>query len=178
MAERINISIPEDLSARLSCFKDRLNVSKICQEAISHAVRIEEIKEEGALDMQKLIARLKEEKQQYGKKFIEEGYQYGLQDAYKTSLDDFLWIHNIWDGLGDTYSEIFEDYASDKSKEYIAKLEEDIMEDDEKKDQFGWGLTVMLDVKHFFAEGWFKGLFSVWEQIQPSLMKEEGPCDL
>ncbi|MEH1779701.1 MAG: hypothetical protein V7L26_11410 [Nostoc sp.] len=44
MAQRITITLPDNLHERLQMFKESLNVSGVCQQAIDLAIQIEEIK--------------------------------------------------------------------------------------------------------------------------------------
>jgi post-segregation antitoxin (ccd killing protein) len=44
MAERITITIPDTLRARLQAVRKNLNISAVCQEAIEGVVNIEELK--------------------------------------------------------------------------------------------------------------------------------------
>jgi len=174
MAERINISIPEDLYARLSNFKDRLNVSKMCQEAISHAVRIEEIKEKGETNTISLIARLKEESMQYGKEYVEKGFECGVRDAYKLSLDNFCEIQYFHEGeyLGQlneglpSYKDMFE-FASNETKETLEDLSVESHE--------MWGLETMLKPDRFFINGWLNGVRHIWEKVRSEILEFEVP---
>lgn len=174
MSERINISIPGDLHERLSHFKDRLNMSKICQEAISHAVRIEEIKEKGEENMESLVARLKEESMQYGREYIEKGFELGAKDAYGLSLDNFCEIQYFHEGEyvgqlgGDlpTYKDMF-DFASEETKNVLDELS---FESHEK-----WGLETMLKPNRFFIHGWLNGVRHIWEKVRSEILELQVP---
>ncbi|HOP48339.1 MAG TPA: hypothetical protein PK874_11825 [Desulfobacteraceae bacterium] len=177
MAERINISIPEELHKRLSHFKDRLNMSKICQEAIAHAVRLEEIKAEAIPDIECLIDRLKEEKMQYGKEYIEEGFECGIKDAYKLSLDAFLEILFFREGAllsqfeEENYFEMFY-LASDETKDHLKKLTEKMDVSGDERDirmEQTFGLATQLEPEDFFCSGWLEGVNHIWEQVKPKL---------
>jgi len=179
MAERLNISIPEDLNARLSLFKDRLNVSKLCQEAISQAVRIEEFKEKGRSnsDMESLVARLKEESLRYSKKFEEKGFECGVKDAYRLSLDNFCEIQYFReaDYLGELQNILSEDaryqdmfaYASEETKKILEKI--DSYDDNE------WGLHAMFKQQpdDFFITGWLNGVTYIWDKVRDKVFERE-----
>ena len=61
MAKRLNISIPDDIHEKLQGFKNTINVSKICQEALAKEIREKRILLENP-DTQTIIERLKNEK--------------------------------------------------------------------------------------------------------------------
>ena len=177
MSERINISIPGELHERLSNFKDQLNMSKICQVAINHAVRIEEMKAETTPDIDSLVARLKEEKMQYGKGFIEKGFECGIKDAYGMSLDTFLEIQYFREGdyvglleQGDActcnYDDMFS-FASKKTEKTLEDLENDSYAGDK------WGLETMLQPTKFFVSGWLKGVGHIWDKVKPEVLVRE-----
>ncbi len=175
MSERINISIPGELNERMSHFKDRLNMSRICQEAIAHVVRLEEIKAKAIPDIDSLAARLKEEKMQYGKDFIEKGFECGIKDAYGMSLDTFLEIQFFREGdyLGKlaqnqmcTYEDMFS-FASKKTEKSLEDLENDNYAGDK------WGLETMLQPTKFFVSGWLKGVGHIWDKVKPEVLARE-----
>lgn len=174
MSERLSISIPGELHERLSHFKDRLKISKICQEAINHAVRIEEIKKEGEPNMEKLLARLKGESLQYGRSFIEKGFECGVRDAYGLSLDTFCEIQYFREGeyVGqlDNHLPVYQDMFSFASKETEKALEK--LEDND----FGnekWGLSTMLRPNKFFISGWLNGVSHIWDTVKPEVLDRE-----
>jgi post-segregation antitoxin (ccd killing protein) len=48
---RLNITVPQDLYDRLEKWRDRLNLSRICQDALARELaRLEEIPDEVAAD--------------------------------------------------------------------------------------------------------------------------------
>jgi len=176
MAERINISIPKDLHERLSHFKDRLNISKMCQEAIGHAVHLEEIKENAEPNIESLAARLKEESLQYGRGFIEKGFERGVRDAYSLSLDNFCEIQYFHEGeyvgqLGSgfqTYKDMFE-FASEETKKTLEELQEDAYS------HKMWGLGTMIKPHSFFIDGWLNGVRHIWDKVRGELLEFQVP---
>ena len=173
MSYRVNISIPDSLHERLSRFKDQLNISKICQEAINHVVRIEEIKNEKASDMDSLVERLKEEELQYAKKFIEEGLEFGIKDAYGLSLEDLL---NISRFRSDVYPYEIEGSAPFlPSEETIEALEEFVQREhfsDKKYIQMDQtpGVGYRIVPAKYFIRGWVEGVLNVWDQAKEYLV--------
>ena len=174
MSERINISIPGELHERLSHFKDKLNMSRICQKAINHAVRIEEIKTEKASDMDSLVERLKEEELRHAQKYIDEGFKWGAKDAYGLSLNSFLEIET-WGS--DNYD--WHDHSGPfiPSKETVKALKEfdersGSMSSDERgqlADEYP-GLGYALEPKNYFVRGWMDGVIYIWNQVKHKLI--------
>jgi hypothetical protein len=179
--ERIGISIPQELHERLSRFKDGLNISKICQEGINHAVRIEEIKAD-APDIDSLVERLKGEELKYGKKYIEEGFEWGIKDAFShLSLDDFLLVESRRedDGCHKWHEDDAPFFPSeetikafDEFDERTSVLGNDGIGSDERClliDQtpgIGW----MLEPKHYFFRGWLNGIYHIWDKVKDKLI--------
>lgn len=62
---RISVSIPDELTARLEPFKDRINVSQAAREALERRIdafeRASQVQEED-LDLEALVARLRQER--------------------------------------------------------------------------------------------------------------------
>ena len=62
---RVSISLPDELITRLEPIKERINISRVCREAIENRISIFEgagVRQEDDLDLQSLIARLREER--------------------------------------------------------------------------------------------------------------------
>lgn len=141
LAERITITIPNDLHERLQAVKDALNVSRVCQEGLEAAIRIEELKREKSPNMDTLIERLRIEKEQDVAEWKEQGIVKGKDDALNLSYNEFK---NL------------------ETKQSIADnwtywIEEDYFEDMEAVD------------KDAFFQGWLEGVLSVWDEVKESL---------
>lgn len=83
MAQRITIAVPEDLFERLQPFKDGLNISSICQEALESVISLEEAKVSAMSKRDKAIATLK----QQAKNLRDEWFQAGKKSALEWSSD-------------------------------------------------------------------------------------------
>jgi hypothetical protein len=82
VAQRILITIPDNLHERLQTVKENLNVSRICAKAIEQAVQVEEIKTRTDIPVQeKAILRLRLEKQEGAAHWKQQGFNKGVQDA-------------------------------------------------------------------------------------------------
>lgn len=67
---RLNITISDELYAALQTWRDRINISKICQEAIAKEVaKLEDLPRQ-AVELETLIDRLREEKAQSDKTYF------------------------------------------------------------------------------------------------------------
>ncbi len=138
MAERINITIPNALSERLQAVKGRLNVSKICQQAIEKAVTTEEINTEDIPGRDKLVKRLRMEREESIKGWKETGITDGKQDAQELSYKEFQALED--DG---EISEEIRDWVKERHFEYYERPNEES-----------------------YFEGWLEGAFSVWDDIK------------
>jgi predicted transcriptional regulator len=92
VAERITITVPDDLHKRLQEVKEKLNVSRICSRAIDEAIELEELKLRTDIsDKEKAIERLRaEKKQEVSTKWKKKGFSEGLNDAQNTLSYYFL----------------------------------------------------------------------------------------
>ena len=140
MAKRINITITDNLFEKLQTVKENLNVSGVCQEAIASAVKIEELKQKGTVDMGTVIERLREEKRAFVQVYHVQGKEEALEDAKEIPYGDFVAISEGEDprSLGRFDGRWFEDrLRSDPD----------------------------FDINAFF-EGWVEGIKEFWEDIK------------
>lgn len=142
MAERITITIPNDLHERLQAVKDALNVSRICKEGLEAAIRIEELKKEKSPNMDTLIERLQLEKDQDAAKWKQEGAVEGKKDALDLSYSEFKDLES-------------QQSVTDDLTNWIEENHFENMEGFVDKDAF--------------LEGWLEGVLSVWEEAKESL---------
>jgi predicted CopG family antitoxin len=143
VAERITITLPNDLYKRLQTVKDKLNVSGLCQTTIERAVTIEEIKLKDIAVMDKVVERLRLEKQEANQEWKETGLSHGLEDAQELSYDDFRAIKK---------GEISED-----NREWVLEKNFD---DDAKPDS---------DEFDVYLEGWTEGVLHFWDEIEDQI---------
>src|SRR5712691_9899852 len=147
MSQRINISVPDDLYQKIQTFKERLHVSRICQEALLRAIHIEEIRSQADEDIEQLAIVFKEERKEHSREFFEEGFRDGIKDAFKT---DYEWMCQVAYGQDDPPEEVFEAGASKDTDE---KLANDAFETTD--------LTcvgyLLDDARDFYVQGWVAG---------------------
>ena len=78
---RLNITIPDDLYAALERWRDRLNISKICQDAIAKEVaKLEDLPRQAA-ELEALVERLREEKDRAERRYFAQGMTDGIAQA-------------------------------------------------------------------------------------------------
>lgn len=152
VAERITITIPDNLYERLQVVKEKLNVSGVCQKAIEQAVQIEEIKLRTDIPgKEKAIIRLRKEKQEAGAHWKNTGFKDGVEDAEEFS---YLTIKGLVSPADTIPIEIFEaayeeSFPFERVKKYIKEY-----------DDF---------VEEAYEEGWFDGIIHFWEEVKNQL---------
>lgn len=140
VAERITITLPDQLYERLQAVKGKLNVSGLCQQAIELAVTIEEIKIKDIPVKDKVIERLRLEKQVASREWRETGFTDGVEDAQELSYEDFRALEK------DKVSEETREWVEDKRIQYLENPDEDI-----------------------YWEGWVEGALHFWNEIKDKL---------
>ena len=119
MAQRLSISIPDDLYNKIQMVKENLNISGICQEAIMNAVEMEMLKSNACNDLNSLVIRLKTERKMAGEKFKRDGFSDGTKDAYRMSFEDIYFIYLHQDAM--KLEELFEWGATKETRKKIAE---------------------------------------------------------
>jgi predicted transcriptional regulator len=140
VVERITITVPDGLYERLQAVKVKLNVSRVCQNAIEQAVIIEEIKTKDVPIKDKVIERLRLEKQVASKEWHETGFTEGIEDAQELSYEDFQALEK-----GEISEEVRE-WVKDKHFQYLENPDEDI-----------------------YFKGWAEGVLHFWNEIKDQL---------
>ena len=140
VAERITITLPNDLYKRLQTVKDKLNVSGLCQTTIERAVTIEEIKLKDIAVMDKVVERLRLEKQEANQEWKETGLSDGLEDAHELSYEDFRAIEK--GGI-----------SSDHRYWVLQK-------------NFNYDVQPDSDEFDVYLEGWTEGVLHFWDEIK------------
>ena len=83
---RVNISVPDDLYKRLEEVRDFLNISAVCQEALSRELARREHPPEDVEVTDELIQRLRTEKEDYERESREKGLQIGTEWAKRAKF--------------------------------------------------------------------------------------------
>lgn len=162
MSQRINISIPDELYEKMQAFKDRLNISKLCQGAIHRAITIEELRDQTSEEIDILAVSFKKEREGYGQAFREEGFKDGTRDGFRC---DFQWMYTIWTHRDAESPEKLCEMGS--TKETREKVENEQLETD--LDFFLW----FDHVKDLYFKGWLEGFLDVWERVSQKMNLED-----
>lgn len=141
VAERITITIPDGLHQRLQVVKEKLNVSGLCQQAIEQAVTIEEIKMKDIPVKQKVIERLRLEKEVANREWKETGLTDGTKDAEELSYDDFRAL----EATGEVPEET-RDWVIEEHFRYYDNPDETL-----------------------YFQGWIEGALHFWNEIKDQL---------
>ena len=157
MTQKITLSLPDFLYEKLEEWRASFNLSKLFQDALADAIqRKEEFKKRISedFDMADIIKRLKQEKQNWEKKYYALGKTEGVQWAKIAHYSDFLYVLKF----KDTYQLI----SDSKMSEYFKKLYD--ATNLSKNRESG-----PADDEQMFMDGWFKGVLEFWNQIKEKL---------
>jgi hypothetical protein len=75
---RLTISVPDELRRALERYRDRINVSKICQDALAKEIAKLEQLPRGALELEELVDRLRDEKAAADRQSFAQGVTDGI----------------------------------------------------------------------------------------------------
>jgi len=182
MAKIISISIPEKLHERLQNLKDRINVSKLCQDAILKEIdRMEAFfkRVHKSPKTEKIIERLSKEKSESSGLVYERGRMDGEQWARIAHYDDLYAAvckeedDNIIDTggpLDDLEPEILNYlYEKHKKKANGAKGFYEI------EDYLNLVLPIRVHTHNFYIytesyrRGWYQGILDFWNEIKDKI---------
>lgn len=144
---RMNITIPDELYGRLERWRDRVNVSRICQDAITRELnKLEELPSE-VTQMQRALARLGQQKAQVDRLSFRKGVYDGLEwarDAEYPALKQ--WGEQTADE--DALESVLRGPAAAKASGYV--------------NDASWEASP-------YAEGWLAGVHQFWERAKKHL---------
>jgi hypothetical protein len=146
LAQRINITVPDELFKRLQAVKDRLNISRVCQEAIMGAVEMQELKMKDIPGIDKLVERLRAEKEEFGEMFRKQGVESGRKDALELDYGTFIAVERMGEHID-------RDSLPDWLHEHLDELESDDPSFDRGE----------------YLTGWVEGVTEVWEEVKDQL---------
>jgi hypothetical protein len=75
---RLTISVPDELHRSLERFRDRLNISKICQDALAKEIAKLEQLPRGAFELEEMVERLRDEKSAADRQWFAQGVTDGI----------------------------------------------------------------------------------------------------
>lgn len=151
------MTIPDNLYARLQAVKEKLNVSAVCQKAIEQVVFLEEIKMKALSPKEKVIERLRLERQKGEQEWFDCGRTDGLKDAQDLSYDDF---QEIWD----LYQSKDELERSDAWIE-LHQFPEDFHELLQGRIEY----YSPKPIEDIYLAGWIDGVTEFWDEIKDEI---------
>lgn len=170
MAQRINISIPDELHAELEKWREILNVSGICQEALRKEVaRLEAVATTNE-DIDAVVQRLRAEKDEWERQWYEVGAQLGYEWGRRARYQRLL------EAVGHAAPEDVVGFLTGFSEGDLMTL-----------DQVEKALDVYPSIRHVLTdevagfvrlreynearlrEGWKKGVTDFWNQVKDAL---------
>jgi post-segregation antitoxin (ccd killing protein) len=154
MVARITVTIPDDLHVQLQQVKDEINVSGICQEALSKVVSVEIAKMNATTDREAAIVRLRLEREKSEDKAFSEGKRMALTDAAKMDYESFKCLETLAEEEGSSYPPGW------------------LTEEVRNEPRFSW----LFDVARYgkvgpgmedrFIEGWIEGTLEFWNDVK------------
>ncbi len=97
--DRITVTVPKQLSARLKVGRDRMNVSKVCADALERELNIIEAKPSVAdPKIAQLVERLKGSSQRWYDRGHEDGERWATEKAKRSELEDAAYAFRAYDG--------------------------------------------------------------------------------
>lgn len=157
MSERMTLTVPDELYARIQVVKGKINMSAVFQKAMEQAVTLEEIKMKALSSKEKAIERLRVERQKSEQEWLDCGKADGLKDAENLSYEDFeqIWalyeskheleMHGLWIELHQ-FPEDFHELLEERMKQYSPK-----------------------PIKERYLAGWIDGVTDFWDEIKDEI---------
>ena len=176
MVQRVTVTIPDELGARLNAVKDRFNVSRVCQEALASEVFRQELLTKENPTVKQAIERLKAEKEQFYKGCENEGFKDGYNDAKEMPYPILIHFgHSVsWKCDSKLYPVQSLDPKSCPGKNPVLCIDFD-MEDAEdafprlrKRDLTRNIQPGLFDVDSYY-KGWWHGVLKFWLEVKDKL---------
>ena len=157
--DRITVTVPKQLSARLKVGRDRMNVSKVCADALERELNIIEAKPSVAdPKIAQLVERLKGSWGQGYDRGHEDGMQWGVEKATAPDLQEA--------------AETFRGCEGRQMAEWRADHTADSYSESPLLPGVDWG-TYDHDLgaadPYAYVEGWRDALVELWDAVAPAL---------
>jgi len=149
MARRINITIRGELFERLQAVKEHFNVSGVCQDALEREVLRQELRLKEVTNMENVIERLSGEKEEYDKRYVDKGYEDGLDDAKEMDYEELAEALSTDLHVNLRETDTWDTWCADRINEL----------------QHG---DAMFSLPAY-TEGWVQGVREFWESIENRL---------
>ncbi|MGQ0523096.1 MAG: hypothetical protein ACT4P8_05485 [Betaproteobacteria bacterium] len=144
---RLNITISDELYNRIERWRDRINLSRICQDAIAREMEKLELVPEDVREMQKALSRLGEQKAKVERSCFRKGVYDGLEWAREADYAVLKrWGEQPPDGA------VWEGVLQGPASEKVAA----------HRDADDWHAQP-------YAEGWMAGVQQFWNRAKRRL---------
>ena len=161
MTQRISVTLPDDLSARLDAVKGAFNVSGVCQEALEREVSRQELMAQEGGELAVTIKRLRAEKRKYDECYEDVGYQEGYRDAQRLSYDELV---ELVDAHTVAKSEpSLDPWSPDivyNLNLWAERLEQNVKDQEREDPRFS---------RDAFVYGWLQGVMALWDKVKDKI---------
>lgn len=168
MVERINISVPDDLHSELDKWREQVNVSRICQEALRkelHHLQLQEAPVELGAERIEMLRAEKAESEAFWRGLgAEHGREWATTQAHYVDLKYFGTFREgrpPSERHGPVEFELPEEVTGHPGLHYRHRLQDDPTVD-------LWAERVGLD-EEAYKKGWLDGVEAVWKQVKDLL---------
>jgi hypothetical protein len=182
MAQKVTVTIPDDLAKRLDAVKERFNVSRVCQEALTSEVFRQELASKENPTMKDVVERLKAEKEQYYRGCQDRGFEEGYQDAQTMSFpvlsrlgSDVYWAQGSHGGTTLTHLESLDPKTAPRGSHFYCGYNASTAEEKypELTAHFTEGRDDPLFNRESYFKGWCRGVAKLWLEVKDQLEGEE-----
>ena len=157
MTQKVTLSIPDMLHKKLDKWRKSFNLSKMFQEALMEAIQKKEEFQKRIIqdfDMSEIIARLKQEKFESEKNYLEMGIAKGLEWAKRAHYDDLVYAVGFEDSYNIVEDSKFNYYFNEIfNSDHLIKFSKENFNQHTKK----------------FMDGWCKGVSDFYNEIVEKL---------
>lgn len=166
MAKKVTISVPDQLHEKMEKWRKSFNFSRIFQKAIGEAIRKkEEFRKRlgGDETMERIIERLRKEKEEESAIYYEEGREYGIEWA-KASHYVSLKVAVEWD----PHSGDAPDDEDIRDQLDLAITEDENRRFDTDEWHYHRWMTTDSAIKNYLI-GWHDGVVEFWNEVKDKL---------
>ncbi len=157
MAQKVTLSIPDMLHAKLNKWRESFNLSKMFQETLLDAIQKKEEFQKRIMqdfDMSEIISRLKQEKSESEKNYLEMGINKGIEWAKRAHYEDLVYAVGFKDPYNIVKDSKFNYYFNEIfNSDHLIKFSQTNFNQHAKK----------------FIDGWCKGVSDFYNEIKEKL---------
>ena len=154
------IRIPKSLESTFEAYKDRFNVSEVCQQAIISEVSYQKLLDGARTDAGKLIARLKKEKRAAQNHAYQLGKKTSVGDLENLSYEEIKVIH----------AGLLHCWEVEHLEKVLISLDSDFQEHIPDASRIIMQLTELADEHSVddkaFIRGWMSGISDQWRKLK------------